>query len=119
METNEIWENTEQRLKQLIIDPKGYLNDVGEDEEDDPINVFLSNEVLEIKREQSYGSKGWTTSFYTFVIGIGGPHVEFDTNYHINVYWGGEKSEGVTYDEEVRAVIGMVDDYMREVYDEQ
>lgn len=86
--------------------------------DDDPIpdiSDFISEDVLEIKREQYFSDGKWITSFYTLVTGTGGPHVEFDTNYHINVYWGGERKEFTTYDDDARASIDQIEDYLKEM----
>ena len=80
------------------------------------IGDYLNEEVLEIIREQFLGSDGWTTSKYTLVTGTGGPHVEFDTQYHINVYWGDEKIESCTYDIDVRNIIDEIGNYLDELY---
>ena len=80
------------------------------------ISEYLNNEVLEIKRKQSLGSDGWNTTHYTLVTGIGGPHVEFDTQYHIYVYWGSDKIESCTHDIDVRNIIDEIEKYLDEHY---
>ena len=62
------------------------------------------------------GSDGWNTSFYTLVTGLGGPHVEFDTQYHIHVYWGGDKIESCTYDKDVRNIIDEIEQWLNDIY---
>jgi hypothetical protein len=79
------------------------------------IGDYLNEEVLEIKREQSLSYDGWTTSEYTLVTGIGGPHVEFTTNYSIHVYWDGKALEMWTYDQEVRDQIDKIEEYLDEL----
>ena len=98
-EMKRIFEVQEEELKSI--------RDVGE---------YLDENVLEIIREQSLGYDGWTTSKYTLVTGMGGPHVEFDTQYYIRVYWGGEKLESCTYDEDVRAIINEIEQWLNELY---
>ena len=98
-EMKRIFEVQEEELKSI--------RDVGE---------YLDENVLEIIREQSLGYDGWTTSKYTLVTGTGGPHVEFDTQYYIRVYWGGEKLESCTYDEDVRAIIDEIEQWLNELY---
>ena len=98
-EMKRIFEVQEEELKSI--------RDVGE---------YLDENVLEIIREQSLGYDGWTTSKYTLVTGTGGPHVEFDTQYYIRVYWGGEKLESCTYDEDVRAIINEIEQWLNELY---
>ena len=82
------------------------------------IEEYLSEDVLEIKREQSLGYDGWTTSEYTLVTVIGGPHVEFTTNYSIHVYWDGKALEMWTYDQEVRDQIDKIEEYLDELFEE-
>jgi hypothetical protein len=84
------------------------------DEETTDIGTFLSEEVLEIKREQYYSSGKWITSFYTLVLGTGGPHVEFTTNGLICVYWGGEKLESSTYDPDAISAIEQIESDLQE-----
>jgi hypothetical protein len=84
------------------------------DEETSDIGTFLSEEVLEIKREQYLSNGKWITSFYTLVIGTGGPHTEFNTNGLICVYWGGEKLEATTYDSDALATIEQIEEDLRE-----
>ena len=80
------------------------------------IGDYLDNEVLEVKREQTLNYEGWDTILYTLVTGTGGPHVEFDTQYYIRVYWGGEKIESCTYDDDVRAIIDEIEQWLDELY---
>ena len=82
------------------------------------IGDYLNEDVLEIIREQTLGSDGWTTSEYTLVTGTGGPHVEFTTNYSIHVYWGGKALEMQTYDQEVREKIKKIEEYLDELFEE-
>ncbi len=80
------------------------------------IGDYLNDEVLEIKREQTLSGNGWNTSHYTLVTGIGGPHVEFDTQYHIHVYWGGDKIESCTHDKDVRVIIDEIEQWLNDIY---
>jgi hypothetical protein len=80
------------------------------------IGDYLNEDVLEIKREQTLGSDGWNTTHYTLVTGLGGPYVEFDTQYHIHVYWGGDKIESCTYDNDVRSIIDEIEEWLNELY---
>ncbi|MDD5049837.1 MAG: hypothetical protein PHH09_13005 [Methanoregulaceae archaeon] len=111
-----IWDSTEARLIQLVASPAEYLEETGEDPEDDPISTFITNDVLEIKREQYLSDReGWITNYYTLVTGTGGPHVEFTTSYRINVYWGGEVLESGTHDDQAREAIDRIEDWLNEV----
>jgi hypothetical protein len=80
------------------------------------IGDYLNEDVLEIKREQSLGSDRWSTTHYTLVTGLGGPHIEFDTQYHIHVYWGSDKIESCTYDKDVRNIIDEIEEWLNELY---
>lgn len=80
------------------------------------IGDYLNEDVLEIKREQFLGTDGWTTSKYTLVTGLGGPHIEFDTQYHINAYWGSDKIESCTYDQDVRNIIDEIEQWLNDLY---
>ena len=82
------------------------------------IGEYLEENVLEIIREQSLGYDGWNTSYYTLVTGTGGPHVEFDTRYYINVYWDGKALERQTYDQKVRDQIDKIEEYLDELFGE-
>jgi len=77
---------------------------------------YLNDDVLEIKREQSLSGNGWNTTHYTLVTGTGGPHVEFDTQYHIHVYWGSDKIESCTYDNDVRSTIDEIEQWLNDLY---
>ena len=80
------------------------------------IGKYLNEDVLEIIREQTLGSDGWITSKYTLIAGTGGPHIEFDTQYHINVYWGSEKIESCTHDIDVRNIIDEIEQWLNDLY---
>ena len=80
------------------------------------IGDYLNEDVLEISRTQYYGDNGWTTSEYTLVTGVGGPHTEFTTNYSIHVYWDGKALEMQTQDQEVREQIDKIEEYLDELY---
>ena len=95
------------RIFEVQEEEQKNIRDVGE---------YLDENVLEIIREQSLGYDGWTTSTYTLVTGTGGPHVEFDTQYYIRASWGGEKFESCTYDEDVRAIIDEIEQWLDELY---
>ena len=118
-ELNRIWETQEKELENIAINPGEYLKDAGydEDSDEDALDVFLREGILEIKREQSLQDRGWVTNSYTIVTGTGGPHVEFDTGYHINVYWS-DKMEATTYNDNARATIDRIEDYLKELYPE-
>lgn len=76
------------------------------------ISTFIENDVLEIRREQYLSSGEWVTSDYTLV--TGGPHIEFDTNHQIRLYWGDVKMEFETRDPEVRKSIDRIREYLEE-----
>ena len=82
----------------------------------DEIEDFDSfmDDILDIERTQYLSSGKWETKEYTIVIGTGGPHVEFTTNYQINVYWGGKSQEFTTYDDNARSTIDRVCEYLDE-----
>lgn len=86
-----------------------------EDIED--FDEFMDN-VLGIERVQYLSGGSWTTKEYTIVVGTGGPHVEFTTGYSINVYWGGKQREFTTYNDNARATIDRIEDYLNEIYPE-
>jgi hypothetical protein len=87
-------------------------------EEIEDFDQFMQD-ALDIERVQYLsGRDGWITKMYTVVLGTGGPHVEFTTSYSINVYWGGKSQEFTTYDDNARATIDRVEDYLNEIYQE-
>ena len=94
-----IWDSLEARLARV--------KDIGD---------FLNDDVLEIKREQYLSDGKWVTSHYILVTGTGGPHVEFNTNHLISVYWGGGQQESVTYDDDAVNTIDQIFDYLEEIY---
>jgi len=96
----------EKPFGQLVKEDDDYTTDIG---------TFLSEDVLEIKREQYMsGRDGWTTSFYTLVLGTGGPHTEFTTNGLICVYWGGDKLESTTHNDDAISAIEQIEEYLNE-----
>jgi len=112
-ELKRIWESTEKRLSAL----SGTSSDDEEiDNDDEEIESFDSfmDDILDIERTQYLSSGNWETKEYTIVIGTGGPHVEFTTNYQINVYWGGKSQEFTTYDDNARSTIDRVCEYLDE-----
>jgi hypothetical protein len=87
-------------------------------EEIEDFDQFMQD-ALDIERVQYLsGRDGWITKEYTVVLGTGGPHVEFTTNYSINVYWGGKSQEFTTYNDNARSTIDRVEDYLNEIYQE-
>jgi hypothetical protein len=78
---------------------------------------FIDN-VLDIERTQDLCCGKWSTKEYTIVTGTGGPHIEFTTGYQINVYWGGKTLEMSTYDDNARATIDRIEEYLNEIYQE-
>ena len=80
------------------------------------IGDYLNEDVLEIKREQYLSDGKWTTIKYTIVTGTGGPHVEFDTNHMINVYWAGGVQEGMTYDKRAIRTMDAIAEFFDELY---
>jgi hypothetical protein len=94
-----IWEAQEKELRELKADD---------------IFQYLSDDVLEIKRVQYISEyvpgKGsqWVVEKYILVTGTGGPHVEFDTNHRISVYWGGDSWEEATTDFAATSVINEI-----------
>ena len=77
---------------------------------------YLANDVLEIKREQYLNDGKWDTSKYILVTAIGGPHVEFNTNHLIAVYWAGGIVEYMTDDKKAKATIDNIAAYLDELY---
>jgi hypothetical protein len=95
-----IWDAQEKELAE-------FHGDVGD---------YLNEDVLEIKREQYLSEGKWTTSKYTLVTGTGGPHVEFDSNHRISVFWAGDSWEAVTYDAQAVATIDEIGAWLDEIY---
>lgn len=84
-------------------------------EEIEDFDQFMEN-VLDIERTQYLSSGQWITKEYTIVTGTGGPHVEFTTGYSIHVYWGGQVQEFTTYNDQARATIDRIEEYLNEIY---
>lgn len=98
-----------------IPDEKVYVLKTFDEIED--FDEFMNN-VLDIERTQYLSSGKWCTKEYTIVTGTGGPHVEFTTGYSIHVYWGGQVQEFTTYNDQARATIDRIEDYLNEIYGE-
>jgi hypothetical protein len=113
-DVREIWDNTEKRLSHILSD-EYWENEGYELNDDSPMGLFF-DDVLEIKREQYLSNGKWITQYYTLVLGTGGPHIEFQTDHHINVYWGGDKAEFTTYDEKAIENINLIEEYLNEIY---
>ena len=112
-ELKRIWESTEMRLSFLNGAPSNDEDIENDDEEIETFDSFMEN-ILDIERTQYCSSGKWITKEYTVVLGTGGPHVEFTTNYQINVYWGGKSQEFTTYDDDARSTIDRVCEYLDE-----
>jgi len=93
------WDALESRLAQVT--------DIGE---------YLNEDVLEITREQYLSDGKWITKLYTLVTGIGGPHIEFNTNHLLAVYSGGGVHEYTTYDKRAIKTIDAIGDYLDDAY---
>jgi hypothetical protein len=94
-----IWDGIETRLAQMtdVVD-------------------FIDDNVLEITREQYLTDGKWVTKLYTLVTGTGGPHVEFNTNGQISVYWAGDRWEEVTRNKAAIRNANRIEDYLNEIY---
>ena len=103
-ELDRIWDAQEKELAELGRKTFGG----------DALITYLEEDILEIKREQYLSDGKWSTSKYILVTGIGGPHVEFDTNGLISVYWAGGVQEYVTYDKDALGAIQMISEYLDE-----
>lgn len=106
--------NTEAEQKELVRiwdaqerELANFKGDIGD---------YLNDEVLEIKRVQYLSEGKWETSKYIFVTGTGGPHVEFNTNHMIAVYWAGGVQEYTTNNKKAMATIDMIAEFMDEIY---
>jgi hypothetical protein len=77
---------------------------------------YLDNEVLEIRRDQYLSDGKWSTAKYTLVTGTGGPHVEFNTNHQISVFWAGRSHEYITHDDRAIRTIDAIGEYFDSIY---
>jgi len=84
-------------------------------EEIEDFDEFMQN-VLDIERTQYSTGSGWETKDYTVVVGTGGPHIEFTTDYHIRAYWGSGKLDYYVGDDNARSTIDHVYDYLNDLY---
>ncbi len=94
-----IWDGIETRLAQMtdVVD-------------------FIDDNVLEITREQYLTDGKWVTKLYTLVTGTGGPHVEFNTDHLIAVYWGGDKWEAQTDNAAAIRTMDAIGEYFDDIY---
>lgn len=114
-------ESGEDQIIRIYMDSDEEHKTIMEFSTSDEIEDFdqFMEDVLDIERVQYLsGRDGWITKEYTIVLGTGGPHVEFTTGYSINVYWGGKSQEFTTYDDNARATIDRVEEYLNEIYQE-
>jgi len=80
--------------------------------EDDPIE-FL-DDVLEIKRTQSY-QNGWQTTRYELLCACGGPAVWLDVDGVITVAWWNEELVVRIEDEKAKEKLKMIEEYLDEL----
>ena len=90
------------------------------------VGRYLEQDVLSIERVQFLGGDNntgaawrkdpWETSKYVLTTATGGPHVEFDTDHVIHVYWAGGVQEATTYDKDAIKAIAAIGDYLDEMY---
>lgn len=84
--------------------------------DDDPLDEFFDR-VLDVKRIQSLGDKGWETIGFELCLAWGGPGVWLDTgNYVITVAWWGDKVEYKVMDERGRRAIDEIHERLMEIY---
>lgn len=79
------------------------------------VDRFLTEDVLEVRREQTHTGEGWVTKRYILVVTTGGPHIEFDTNGEVVGHWTGETVRRTAY----RAEDWLRDDFcltLNEIY---
>ena len=111
-----IWDAQEKELAEL----GRKIRDIGH------VGRYLEEDVLEIERVQYLGGDNttgaawlkdpWVTSKYVLTTGTGGPHVEFDTDHVIHVYWAGGVQEATTYHKDALKAINAIGDYLDEIY---
>ena len=97
-----VWKDTEEEIENIT-----------------DIYEFLSEDVLEITRDQYQGYNGeWTTKSYTLVLGTGGPHTEIDTNCIISVFWWSDECVSKSFSSKVESVMSEIEEYLNEIYQE-
>jgi hypothetical protein len=77
---------------------------------------FIDEHVLEISREQYLSERKWVTKLYTLVTGTGGPHVKFNTDHLISVYWGGDIWEDITRNDAAIKTMDAIGEYFDDAY---
>lgn len=113
--TNDNGEDEEIIIDESFNDEWSEVLKLKTHEEIESFDEFMEN-ILDIERTQYMsGRGGWATKEYTIVTGTGGPHVEFTTGYSLHVYWGGETLEMTTHNDDARATIDRIEEYLNEM----
>lgn len=64
------------------------------------VTRFLTEDVLEVRREQTFQSGDWRTNRYILLVATGGPHIEFDTDAEVRGFWSGETVTATAFEAE-------------------
>ena len=80
----------------------------------DLIGYFLTDHILEIRREQTLINGRWETDRYIFLVTYGGPNAWIYTDGNIKVVWGGKSLEYIISDKEVLEFLKNVEYFLNQ-----
>ncbi len=93
---------TQPTVEMLTEHVKSVVEQVNElaEADSEEVDRFLTEDVLEVRREQTHMTDGWMTEKYILVVTTGGPHIEFDITGEVVGYWGSETVRRTAYSAE-------------------
>ncbi len=98
-EASELGQSTEEMLLEQVKGTVETVNDLSRAGPEE-VTRFLTEDVLEIRREQTRLTGGWRTNRYILVVTTGGPHIEFDTDAEVRGFWAGETVTATAFEAE-------------------
>ena len=116
-----IWDAQEAELAALGKRVRD-LGHIGQYLDDDVLSIervqYLNHQVEagKIRTHAVWKENPWATSRYILTTATGGPHVEFDTDHRISVYWAGGHQESVTSDPNAIKAMNKIAEYLDELY---
>jgi len=116
-----LWDAQERELAELGRKMKD-AGHIGQYLEQDSLVIervqFLDHQMEhgKIYTHAAWKKDKWATSQYLITTATGGPHVEFDTDYIIHVYWANGVWEDTTYDKDAIKAIKAIGYFLDAMY---
>jgi len=116
-----IWDAQEKELAELGRKIKD-LGHIGRYLDEDVLSIervqYLNHDVVrgKVHTGAAWKKEPWATSRYILTTATGGPHVEFDTNHLISVFWAGGIQEYSTNNKDAIDAIDAIAEYMDQMY---